>query len=307
MAAEHEDRAVDALMAAITDQPLPPGDGPDPALPAEHRSATADVALLREQLKIIGNALADAAPGSAPEPAPAPKPAPAAAGPGPGPTALGAEPATATGPEPAPGPGTGPEPEPVPAPEAGPVAPDSGPRPAGSRPRPRSRPSPRPRPGSRRRPLAVALGAVAAVCAGTLVAGLGWLAAQGGGGASDAASDKAAVQDADGVAFGSPRHLACARLVAEGTVTGVEPLTGGERHRISLDVTRSYKPDPGKRRITFLLDDATARLHVGDRVLVGVPLGGDTADAVITGERAIAAERPWITASLPESRALTCD
>ncbi|PWI18385.1 hypothetical protein DI272_32770 [Streptomyces sp. Act143] len=65
MTAEHRD--VDALMAALTD--APPPDGTDAAFLAEHRKATADIALLREQLGLIGDALAQ-------QPRPAPRPAP---------------------------------------------------------------------------------------------------------------------------------------------------------------------------------------------------------------------------------------
>ncbi|MGW7048569.1 hypothetical protein ACWGDT_39095 [Streptomyces avermitilis] len=66
------ERAVDALMAAITDEPLPAGAETDSALMAEHRAALADVAVLREQLGIIGAALAEpeGAERSAPVPAP---------------------------------------------------------------------------------------------------------------------------------------------------------------------------------------------------------------------------------------------
>ncbi|MDT9699690.1 hypothetical protein [Streptomyces sp. P17] len=66
MTAEHD--GVDALMAALTDEPLP--DEADAAYLAEHRSASADIAALREQLDIIGRALG----GEPPKPAPAPVP-----------------------------------------------------------------------------------------------------------------------------------------------------------------------------------------------------------------------------------------
>ncbi|WP_020116427.1 hypothetical protein [Streptomyces canus] len=65
MTAEHRD--VDALLAALTGETLP--DEADDALRAEHREATADIALLREQLGLIADALAQ-------EPRPAPRPAP---------------------------------------------------------------------------------------------------------------------------------------------------------------------------------------------------------------------------------------
>ncbi|MFL5995046.1 MAG: hypothetical protein ACJ736_12155 [Streptomyces sp.] len=67
MTAEHD--GLDALMAAITDEPLPESAAADPAFLAEHRSAQDDVALLREQLRIIGETLTE-------EAAPAPEPVP---------------------------------------------------------------------------------------------------------------------------------------------------------------------------------------------------------------------------------------
>ncbi|MGW3668089.1 hypothetical protein [Streptomyces sp. NPDC005141] len=63
--AEYE--GVDALLAAITDASLPEGARDDVAFMAEHRSAREDVDVLREQLIIIGDALADS--GKATEPA----------------------------------------------------------------------------------------------------------------------------------------------------------------------------------------------------------------------------------------------
>ncbi|WP_055533952.1 hypothetical protein [Streptomyces graminilatus] len=56
MAAEYD--GIDALMAALTDDPLPEEALTDADFMAEHWSAAADVALLREQLGLIGGALA---------------------------------------------------------------------------------------------------------------------------------------------------------------------------------------------------------------------------------------------------------
>ncbi|MGW5324844.1 hypothetical protein [Streptomyces sp. NPDC004014] len=60
MPAGHEDGehgGMDALMAAITGTPLPPRAQRDPGLLAEHRSAEADVAVLREQLVRLAEVL----------------------------------------------------------------------------------------------------------------------------------------------------------------------------------------------------------------------------------------------------------
>jgi hypothetical protein len=52
------DARTDALLAAITDEPLPQEALNDPEFMAEHRSAVADVAALREQLMVMGDTLA---------------------------------------------------------------------------------------------------------------------------------------------------------------------------------------------------------------------------------------------------------
>ena len=70
MSTEHD--GADALMTAITGEPLPPGAREDAAFLAEHRAAEADLAVLREQLGVIGHALAEPPP---PAPAPASEPA----------------------------------------------------------------------------------------------------------------------------------------------------------------------------------------------------------------------------------------
>ncbi|MGY0067332.1 hypothetical protein ACWZEH_10985 [Streptomyces sp. QTS137] len=184
-----------------------------------------------------------------------------------------------------------------------------------------------PRPSRRaRRPLRVALGALAAVAAASVVLGTGLLWTQSGQGdtassaaesADGAAGDERSTGGGDpaGLLFGSPRYLACARLVAEGTVTEVEPVPGAGRDRVTLEVTRGHKPQPepgtsaGDRdEVTFLTGPTgLPRLHTGDRVLVGLPREGTVPDAVIVGEEDIAPERARITAALPASRTLTCE
>ncbi|MDG9716821.1 hypothetical protein [Streptomyces sp. DH24] len=312
MTAEHDfPGGPDPLMSVIADEPLPEAARQDAGFLAEHRAAAADVALLREQLGLIGHALAQA-PGeagteaaTAPVRPTAPTGAAGAAGTcgttgtagthgpaGPAGTAGTTGPARTTGTTGTTGP----------ARTTGPTGP------AGSS--PLSRPS-----RTRRRPFAVALGGLAVACAATLVSGLAWLLTQAGGSADSTGADKSAAQAdseaAPGILFGSPRYLACARLVAEGTVTDVERLPGAGRTRITLDVTRTYKPDrpaKGGDPLVFLVEagGVPGTLRVGDRAVVGFSRSGDVPDALITGEREIAAERARIVRSLPESRTLTC-
>ncbi|WP_405582744.1 hypothetical protein [Streptomyces sp. NBC_01092] len=73
MTAENQGRGADALMAAITGEPLSDEARADAAFMAEHSSAAADLALLREQLGIIGHALAEPPP-PLPEPVPVRQP-----------------------------------------------------------------------------------------------------------------------------------------------------------------------------------------------------------------------------------------
>ncbi|GAA2762537.1 hypothetical protein GCM10010103_15780 [Streptomyces paradoxus] len=248
-----------ALMAVITGE-APPDDAlADDAFVTEYRSATTDVALLREQLGLIGQALAG--PERVPEPVPDQDP-----GPGPGAAAVTS------------------------------VTSLSARR-------------------DRRKPLDVALKGVLAAAVAGVVIGMGWLVVQSGGmsagddqGASSAADSSAGRPHTEGDAkLSDAGYLACARIVAEGTVAEVEPLPGSGQDRITLDVTRYYKPDKGRARITFPLETgAVPSLRAGDHMLVG--FSGDRAhpDTWATGEKEIARERAWITDALPASRTLPC-
>ncbi|MFF8449344.1 hypothetical protein ACF06Q_16850 [Streptomyces leeuwenhoekii] len=232
-------------MAAITGDPLPPGARADAAALAEHRSAVSDVALLREQLGLIAQALAEP-PAAGRAPAPAPGPAPA---------------------------------------------------------RTRTR-APRPR----RRPLALALGTLAVACAAAVATGLGGLpvGADGDTGEASGASAADAGAKTDAPAYRAPGLLACARLVAEGTVTAVERVPGTGRYRVALDVTRSYRPAEGDDRAAFTLEGAPARLRAGDEVLVVLPRHGSVPDALFVGEREIAPERAALGAARPPSPGPSC-
>ncbi|WP_405644283.1 hypothetical protein [Streptomyces sp. NBC_00019] len=248
MTVEHD--GIDALMAAITDEPLSEEARGDAVFMAEHRSASADLTLLREQLGVIGHALAEPAPVPAPAPVPVPKPA---------------------------------------------------------------------RVGPSRVRLwfpKLALGGLAVAAAASVVAGLGWLIATGGPSAMSGSDDSGASAqksgaeaDADaGTRFGSPHYLACTRLVVEGKVTSVERLVDGVQLRIIVEVSRYYKQDGQQPdELTYVIEDTFGRgLVKGDQVLFGVPKGDAVPDHWVVGEKAVARERAWIEASLPESRKLTC-
>ncbi|GAA2500202.1 hypothetical protein [Streptomyces longisporus] len=240
MTAEHN--SVDALMAAITGEELPEEARTDAGLAAEHIRARADVALLRQQLGIIGDALAED-------------------------------------------------------------------------PRPERTAAAARTPRDWRRARRFAFGSLAVAAVATVLSGLGWLVVQAGGGTgsmSGGSADSASRADGNAKtrsAFSSPGYLACTRLVAEGEVTAVQPVPGtAGQERITLGVTRSYKPEKSGKEITLLIEDETLRkaLHKGDHVLVAVPPQSTVPDQVIVGEKSIARERAGLTRALPESAEVTC-
>jgi hypothetical protein len=170
----------------------------------------------------------------------------------------------------------------------------------------------------------MALGALAVVCAGALVAGLGWLLAAAGGqhgqAASDAAGGAGSAPGADRGEVGSAaprqpgpgaqdsgpqgsgeRYVACARLIAEGTVDTVERLPGGSRYRITLRVERYYRPAQGAPEATFVWSTAAVPApRPGQHVLVGIPRGAQSPDLWSTGAD-VPHDRAWILAALPEA------
>ncbi|MEV5525957.1 hypothetical protein [Streptomyces prunicolor] len=237
---------VDALLAAITDEPLPEAALANAAFMAEHRAATADVALLRQQLGIIGHALS--------------------------------------------------EPEPEPA---------SAPKPVSS-----LRPVRRRHPGLR----ALAFGTLAMAVVATMITGLAWLVAHNG--ASDSATSSSADQGAKTGSGAEPEgsgalsdpglYVACSRLLVEGTVTEVRP-SSDPRKRITLAVTRSYRPAHGPADVTVVLAaGARPAPRQGQHVLVGVPKGSDTATLWVVGDDAVATDSAAIVDALTGPGTTTC-
>ena len=268
MAAEYD--GVDALMAALTDDPLPEEALADADFMAEHWSAAADVALLREQLGLIGDALASQEHQEHTEPTRVPVRQPAR----------------------------------VPV---------------------RVQARVQVREWQYWRPLrTLALGVAAVSAAGALVTGAGWLLSQAGEGAEDSGASSAdsatsasrAPQSGAGAgakdgggsdSLSHPGYLACARLVVEGTVTAADPGPGAGQYRITLRVTRYYKPDKGPAEVTFVSDRETDPwVTVGDHTLIGIPKGAGSPVTWTIGEKQIAAEGSLITAALPRSRTLPC-
>ncbi|MFB7495231.1 hypothetical protein ACFC09_11075 [Streptomyces sp. NPDC056161] len=287
---EHDD--ADALMAAITGDPLPQEVCRDPARLAAHRAAEADVAVLRDQLAWLAEALTGEE---------------TARGAVAGAAVIGGTgtPQGAGGPE---GPGTAEGP--------GPAVPPA--RRARSRTRPAGpgRPPEPGRPGGRRRALRIALGSLAGAAAFALVLGFGWVVTRAGGGADDsagaAAKSDAGVAGRDAGPAGRPadpeRELACSRLVVEGTVAQVEPRPGTSGgSSVTLTVLRSYKPAHGPAEVRVLLDAAASPApRPGQHVLVLVGRGERDATRWVVGDIRVAVERDWITDALPGSLDAAC-
>lgn len=278
---------MDALMAALLDEPLPEDALRDAEYVASHEAAVADLALLREQLGLIGEALAapdeDAATGVAPGRVGAARP---------GDTA-GAE----TDPGPVSGPASAPTASVTPLPS---------------------------RPPRARRALRITGGTLAAAAAASVVLVIGWGVLQTGGGASTSKSSGAGVSeqssgdsgkldygdrgDSSSSSLSREGYVACARTIVEGTVTEVEPVPGAEQDRITVEVDHWIKPDKGEDRIVFpMSQDVDPRLKKGDHVLLGIPRDSAQPDIWTTKEAEIARERAWIEAALPDSKRLKCD
>ncbi|MEU0388330.1 hypothetical protein [Streptomyces chartreusis] len=164
-------------------------------------------------------------------------------------------------------------------------------------------------PRPRRRPFALALGAVGVAVAAALFTGMSWLVVESGSGSADTTGSGPAQSDAGAAASKSAAgYLSCSRLVVEGTVTGVEPLAGTGQQRVTLHVTRSYKPAKGDAEVSFLWEDfLEPRPRKGQHVLVGVPRDSAVADKWVVDRRDIAEERAWITEALPQARGLKCE
>ncbi|MFM9592975.1 hypothetical protein ACKI1J_28280 [Streptomyces scabiei] len=275
---------MDALMAALLDEPLPEEALEDAEFMAARDAAAADVALLREQLGLLGEALAvtgdDARAG-------APPGRPAAARPG---DAAGAE----TDPGRVSGTATAPTASVTPL---------------------------LPRPDRARRALSITYKGLAAAAVASVVLVLGWGFTQTEGSNSTAKSDSAADGAAasrapneqsdgggDSGSLSREGYVACSRLIVEGTVTEVQAVPGAAQDRITVEVDRWIKPDKGGDEVVFPMDqDVDPRLKEGDHVLVGIPRRDAHPDVWTTDEAQIARDGAWMEKAFPGSEKLSCD
>ncbi|MBQ0849022.1 hypothetical protein J8N05_12480 [Streptomyces sp. BH-SS-21] len=280
--AEYEEAAyegIDALLAALTDEPLPAGARDDPEFMAEHRSAVADVALLGEQLRIMGDTLADGPTDT-------------------GPTDTGATDTGATDPG---RPGAGLKARPTRA--SAPLRPPGAPKKA-------------PGPRRLRRYAGAAMGALVIAAGTALLGGLVWLGAQGGAD-SDAGSksDTSAAKSEGGgdgggdtSAYPPEMRLACSRILAEGTVRSIAS-TGDGNVRVVLEVKRYYRPEQSAAdhpTVTVTLpEEAREDLRTGTYTLVRVPLYPRDGPDYETG-RGVGDAREEILGALPGARGLEC-
>ncbi len=87
----------------------------------------------------------------------------------------------------------------------------------------------------------------------------------------------------------------------------VRRLRGSAESRVTLTVTRSYRPAHGPAEVGFLLD-GTARPapRAGQHVLVRLARGEERASLWSVGDAEVAADRAWIVRALPGSRHTSC-
>ncbi|AVH58726.1 MULTISPECIES: hypothetical protein [Streptomyces] len=265
--AEYE--GVDALLAAITDEPLPEEVQDDAAFMAEHGSALADVALLKEQLTLIGDALADS-------------------------TETG-EPVARTARKPR---------RPRGARKPRNRRPSAGPRKRFRRPDALAVAL-----GTFAVAVVASMVVgMSWLIAHSGVGGGDDTASSARADSDNKDAGSADRTGGAESSLSAPGYIACSRLIAEGTVAEVEPVPGVAQDRITLDVARYYKPDKGKDQVTFVMnEDVDPRLRKGDHVLVGIPRNAASPDIWSTREKDIARERAWILKALPQSRGLACE
>ncbi|MFC9244324.1 hypothetical protein ACFT7S_09925 [Streptomyces sp. NPDC057136] len=142
---------------------------------------------------------------------------------------------------------------------------------------------------TRKGPLALAASVVIAAClAGT---GILWSVAQPSGEHGDAKLTEEGL-------------MACARVVADGTVSRTERVGG--LVRVVLTVDRYLKPDRGPRETAFVVPSAEADYFRPGRPMAVIvsSFPGEGVESFTGEDRATAWQ--WMSAALPASRTLEC-
>ncbi|MFD9498742.1 hypothetical protein [Streptomyces sp. NPDC060035] len=142
---------------------------------------------------------------------------------------------------------------------------------------------------ARKGPLALAASAVIAAClAGT---GILWSVAQPS-------------EEGGSAKLTEEGLMACARVVADGTISRTE--RAGTRVRVVLRVDRYLKPDRGPRETSFVVPAGEEDyFRPGTPMVVGISRFPDEGVMSFTGGDRAAAWQ-WMTAALPASRSMEC-
>ncbi|GGU41708.1 hypothetical protein GCM10010274_31950 [Streptomyces lavendofoliae] len=112
-------------------------------------------------------------------------------------------------------------------------------------------------------------------------------------------------EDEGAAKLSSEGVVACARVIAEGTVARAEP--DGERTRVVLAVDRYLKPARGPEETEFSVPrEEAAFFGAGERILVSISRFPDEPVLHFTGAE-VATTREWMQAALPASRGMACD
>ncbi|TPQ17499.1 hypothetical protein [Streptomyces sporangiiformans] len=268
--AEYEgDQQADALLAALLDEPLPPEALEDEAFMTEHRSAVADVATLREQLRIMGDALA--AESERPERSPNPEPLkPARTKP------VRAKPVRTK-----------------PARTEKPVKP--------------AKPSWRRRYGGVALG-ALALGMGTAMLGGLVWLGASGGVGSSSGASDKSAAQQGSNEDSGNAEYSPEMHIACSKVLVEGTVRSITPRDDGDV-RVVLEVKRYYRPERSVAKhptiSVTLLGSARKDLKAGDYTLVRVPVYPEDRQDWEVGW-GVGDARKDIVDALPGARGLEC-
>jgi hypothetical protein len=107
----------------------------------------------------------------------------------------------------------------------------------------------------------------------------------------------------------SEEWIACAQVIAEGTVESIEPAAKSGRLRVAFSVDHWIKPTSGKGEILLNVPDPQSQgkeaWRSGQRLLIVVPTNRLLAPDIFAGHR-IDLYQPVIDDALPKAVGVTC-